>query len=55
LGDWLLHIYVSVQDPVNTALDKFHGTGLKFVIFRLFTREFVLLGVSNSFDFVVLV
>ena len=30
-------------DPVYTVPDEF-GTGLKFVLFRLFTREFVLLG-----------
>ena len=31
------------SDPVYTVPDEF-GTGLKFVLFRLFTREFVLLG-----------
>jgi hypothetical protein len=33
----------SPLDPVYTIPDEF-GTGLKFVLFRLFTREFVLLG-----------
>jgi hypothetical protein len=31
------------SDPVYTVPDEF-GIGLKFVLFRLFTREFVLLG-----------
>ena len=32
-----------ILDPVYTVPDEF-GTGLKFVLFRLFTHEFVLLG-----------
>jgi hypothetical protein len=35
-----------MKDPVYTVPDEF-GTRLKFILFRLFTREFVLLGVSN--------
>jgi hypothetical protein len=38
--------YTSIDcfsDPVYTVPEEF-GTGLKFVLFRLFTYEFVLLG-----------
>ena len=36
-------VIIGSSDPVYTVPDEF-GTGLKFVLFRLFTREFVLLG-----------